>query len=167
VHRIEPRPQAPAKQPAAAPTNVVAEPQRHDTVISDTQWLDAVRQALVTHKEQTEPRPPDTAKPQSIPTQATRPAVRENAPLPTSAGVSAPATVSSVAPALPPAMSIAPAPATAEMRDSHPVPPETIPDSTPPVSADAARPTEHTRSRIGKWISSIPLLGSVVDNARQ
>ena len=167
VHRIEPRPQAPAKQPAAATTNVVAEPQHHDTVISDTQWLDAVRQALVTHKEQTASRPPETAKPQSIPTQAARPAVRENAPLPASAAVSAPATVSSVAPALPPAVSIAPPAATAEMRDNHPVPPETIPDSTPPVSADATRPNEHTRSRIGKWISSIPLLGSVVDNARQ
>ena len=63
---LNPAPQAPAKQPAAVPTNVVAEPQRRDPVISDTQWLDAVRQALVTHKEQIRPSP-ETAKPQSNP----------------------------------------------------------------------------------------------------
>jgi hypothetical protein len=44
------------------------------------------------------------------------------------------------------------------------VPPESIPDSSPP--ADAAKPNEQNRSRFGKWISAIPLLGNVVDNAR-
>lgn len=165
VHRIEPRSQAPAKQPAAA-ANVVAEPQRRDTVISDTQWLDAVRQALLTHKEQTEPTP-EKVKPQSIPQPAMRPAAHENAAPPASAAISTPAAVPSVAPALPPAMSISPPPAAAAVRDDHPVPPETIPDSAPTAAPDTAQPTEHTRSRIGKWISAIPLLGPAVDNARQ
>jgi hypothetical protein len=35
-----------------------------------------------------------------------------------------------------------------------------------PVKADAAKPEEQGRSRISKWISTIPLLGPVVDNAR-
>ncbi len=166
VHRIESRPQAPAKQPAAVPTNVVAEPQRRDPVISDTQWLDAVRQALVTHKEQIRP-PPETAKPQPIATPAERPTASESVAPAAPAPASTPPVMPSVAPALPPAMSIAPPPAPAEARVEHPVPPETIPDSAPPANADTTRPAEHTRSRIGKWISAIPLLGPAVDNARQ
>jgi hypothetical protein len=49
----------------------------------------------------------------------------------------------------------------------HPVPPQAIPDSISPSDEEAAKPDEHGRSRIGKWISSIPLLGPAVDNARQ
>jgi hypothetical protein len=48
----------------------------------------------------------------------------------------------------------------------HPVPPQSIPDPVPVPPADTAKPDEQGRSRIGKWISTIPLLGSVVDNAR-
>jgi hypothetical protein len=167
VRRIEPRPQMPAKQPAVATTNVVAEPQRRDTVISDTQWLDAVRQALVTHKEQTQPAH-ETAKTQPVASPVVRPAPHESAaPSPPAAVASTPPVVPSVAPVLPPAMSIAPPPAAADVRVDHPVPPETIPDSAPPANADTARPNEHARSRIGKWISAIPLLGPAVDNARQ
>ena len=65
----------------------------------------------------------------------------------------------SAAPALPPAIPIAPPPAAAQTRDDHPVPPESIPDAVPPASDDVAKPDEHGRSRIGKWISAIPLLG--------
>jgi hypothetical protein len=67
---------------------------------------------------------------------------------------------------LPPAIPIAPPPAAAQATDNHPVPPESIPDSVPPASSNAAEPNESARSRIGKWISAIPLLGPVVDNAR-
>jgi hypothetical protein len=66
---------------------------------------------------------------------------------------------------LPPAIAIAPPPVAVQATDNHPVPPESIPDSAPP--ANAAKPDEHGRSRIGKWISTIPLLGPAVDNARQ
>jgi len=85
---------------------------------------------------------------------------------PTVAPVVAPAPGPSAAPPLPPAIPIAPPPAAAQATDNHPVPPESIPDSDSPANADAAKPEESGRSRIGKWISSIPLLGPVVDNVR-
>jgi hypothetical protein len=66
---------------------------------------------------------------------------------------------------LPPAIAIAPPPVAVQATDNHPVPPESIPDSAPP--ANVTKPDEHGRSRIGKWISTIPLLGPAVDNARQ
>jgi hypothetical protein len=211
VRKAEPRPQTPAARPpvtAAAPA--IAEPVRRDPAISDTQWLDAVREALVTHKDETRapaPKPahaPDAAKLQSAPTPATRPASRDTvltppaaiavtpgaapaaapAPVPAPAdapamrpaspeaasspppaNVVAPAVGPSAAPALPPAIPIAPPPVAVQAIDNHPVPPESIPDSAPP--ANAAKPDEHGRSRIGKWISTIPLLGPAVDNARQ
>jgi hypothetical protein len=162
VRKAEPRPQAPAKQPVTA-SAVVAEPVRRDPGISDTQWLDAVRQALVTHKAET--RAPVVAKPQSAPVPAMRPASHD-AVLPPPAVSSTPATAPSAAPALPPAIPIAPPPAAAQANDDHPVPPQSIPDSVPPPNADTAKPDEHGRSRIGKWISAIPLLGPVVDNGR-
>ena len=217
VRKAEPRPQTPAaKQPVTATAPVVAEPVRRDPAISDTQWLDAVREALVTHKDETRapaPKPahtPDAAKLQSAPAPAARPASRDTvltppaaiavtpgtapaaapAPAPTPApmaapadspamrpaspeavsspppvNVVAPAVGPSAAPPLPPAIPIAPPPAAAQATDNHPVPPESIPDSAPP--ANAAKPDEHDRSRIGKWISTIPLLGPAVDSARQ
>jgi hypothetical protein len=47
----------------------------------------------------------------------------------------------------------------------HPVPPGSIPSSEAVVATDT-KADESGRSRIGKWISAIPLLGPVVDNAR-
>ena len=184
-NKVEPRPQAP-KQPVTAATPAVPEPMRRDAVVSDTQWLDAVRQALVTHKETETAAPtPDSAKPQAVPAPVVWPAPRDTgsappaaaaaksgtaptAPAmpPTVAPVVAPAPGPSAAPPLPPAIPIAPPPAAAQATDNHPVPPESIPDSVPPASVDTAAPNESGRSRIGKWISAIPLLGPVVDNAR-
>jgi hypothetical protein len=68
---------------------------------------------------------------------------------------------------LPAPVAVAPAPAqqnAARPGDAdHPVPPESIPDGAESqVKAD-----EPGRSRIGKWISAIPLLGPVVDNGRR
>jgi len=211
VRKAEPRPQTPAaRQPAPAAAPAIAEPVHRDPAISDTQWLDAVREALVTHKDETRapaPKPahtPDAAKLQSAPAPAARPAPRDpvlsppaaiavtpgTAPAPAPAPVAAPAEAPamrpaspeaasspppvnvvapavgpSAAPALPPAIAIAPPPVAVQATDNHPVPPESIPDSAPP--ANAAKPDEHGRSRIGKWISTIPLLGPAVDNARQ
>jgi hypothetical protein len=188
VRKAEPRPQVPAKQPVASSTPTVAEPARRDPGISDTQWLDAVRQALLTHKEEA-PAAGDAAKPQaapvpamrpasrdavppppaaavSAPVPATRPASRDAVPPPPAAAASAPAVAPTAAPALPSAIPIAPLPAAAQTNNDHPVPPASIPDSVPPADAEAAKPDEHGRSRIGKWISAIPLLGSVVDNGR-
>jgi hypothetical protein len=163
VRKAEPRPQVPAKQPLTAAAPVVVDSTRRDPGISDAQWLDAVRQALATHKEET-PKP-DAAKPQSVPVPVLRSASHEADLSPPAATASRPAVLPAVAPALPPAIPIAPPPA-ARAHDDHPVPPESIPDAASPGSADTARPEEHERSRIGKWISTIPLLGSMVDNGR-
>ena len=162
VRKAEPRSQVPAKQPATAAAPVVAEAARRDTDISDSQWLDAVRQALVTHKEEIPATPPNAAKAQPAPAPAIRPAAHELVLPPPAAAVPTPST----APVLPPAISIAPPPAAAQAHDDHPVPPESIPDSVPRASDDVVKPDEHGRSRIGKWISAIPLLGPAVDNAR-
>lgn len=162
VRKAEPRSQVPAKQPATAAAPVAAEPARRDPDISDAQWLDAVRQALVTHKEEIPATPPNVVKAQPAPVPAIRPATHDPVLVPPASVAPTP----SAAPALPPAISIAPPPAAAQTRDDHPVPPESIPDAVPPASDDVAKPDEHGRSRIGKWISAIPLLGPAVDNAR-
>jgi len=163
VRKVEPRVQATAKQsPPATPPAVVTEPVRRDAAVSDSQWLDAVRQALVTHKA--EPTPTETARPQVAPAPIVRPAPLEttaSAP----AAVTAPAAVPVVAPALPPAITVT-LPPVQRVDADHPVPPQSIPDPVPAAPADTAKPDEPDRSRIGKWISSIPLLGPVVDNAR-
>jgi hypothetical protein len=160
MRKAEPRQQAPVKQPVTAAAPVLVESTRRDPGISDVQWLDAVRQALATHKE--EAPAPEGAKPQSAPVPAMRPASHDAVLSPPPAAV---ASTPAVAPALPPAIPIAPPPA-AQAHDDHPVPPESIPDAASPGSADIARPEEHDRSRIGKWISAIPLLGPTVDNGR-
>jgi hypothetical protein len=185
VHKAEPRPQPPTKH-AATPA-VRKEP------VSDTQWLDAVRQALVTHQEHVRPAESAKARPVPPPSRPTQREATPVAPAPapasapvTPAPVAAPATPAPVAapvapapvaaptvpppaaaPVLPAPVAVAPAPAqqnAARPGDAdHPVPPESIPDGAESqVKAD-----EPGRSRIGKWISAIPLLGPVVDNGRR
>jgi len=178
VHKAEPKPQATPK-PAATNTQAPAvQNVRRDSSESDTQWLDAVRQALVTH--QPESRPVETSKALPMPQPSARPAQRDadpSAPPPTAppaaAAASAPPATATpapaVAPTLPPPVAIAPVPAqrnAAQPKDpDHPVPPESIPSSET-VATTETKPDESGRSRIGKWISAIPLLGPVVDNAR-
>jgi len=162
VRKVEPRVQATAKQSPPASPPASTEPIRRDAAVSDSQWLDAVRQALVTHKP--DPTPTETARPQAAPAPIARPAPQEttaSAP----AAFPAPAAAPVVAPALPPAITVTPPPVQRVDAD-HPVPPQSIPDPLPVAPADTAKPDEQGRSRIGKWISSIPLLGPVVDNAR-
>ncbi|HYC16905.1 MAG TPA: hypothetical protein VEC94_06855 [Pseudolabrys sp.] len=166
VRKVEPRPQAPAKQPVMAATPVAAEPVRREPDISDAQWLDAVRQALVTHKESVSAPVLDSARPQPAPAAVARPASPDPVLAAPSAPSPTPVVKPSAAPSLPPAVSIAPSPGAAQAIDDHPVPPGSIPDSIPPTNADIAKSDEQSRSRIGKWISTIPLLGPVVDNAR-
>jgi hypothetical protein len=168
VRKVEPRPQPVAKQPAANVANAEAEPVRRDPAVSDAQWLDAVRQALVTHKQ--EIRSPEPAKAPTATEPVTRPMPHEAA-LPTPAAAP-PAPVvtpaAPVAPTLPAPISIAPPPPAQQADVDHPVPPGAIPDSVAPSEkADAAKPSEQGHSRVRKWISEIPLLGSVVENGRQ
>ena len=166
VRKAEPRSQAPVKQPATAVTSVTAEPVRRDPDISDAQWLDAVRQALLTHKEDVSVPGLQGAKPQPAPIAVARPTPRDPALAQPPTPAPTPIVTPSAAPTLPPAISVAPSPGSVKVTDDHPVPPGSIPDSVPPANADIAKPDEHSRSRIGKWISAIPLLGPVVDNAR-
>lgn len=178
VRKVEPQPQVVAKQPATNAPPVVAEPVRREPGVSDTQWLDAVRQALATHKpeEPTSPKAevPTTAaiaNPQSaaIPVMRAVPHEKQlSAPLDITPAPAVPA----AAPALPPAIAVVPTPPL-HVNADHPVPPGSIPDAMPPANneaqsakTDAANPEEQGRSRISKWISAIPLLGPVVDNAR-
>jgi|SRR5665213_364021 len=167
AHKAEPRP-----QPAA----VATEPVRREPKVSDAQWVDAVRQALVTHSA--EPAQPDRAKAPAMPAPELRPAQQElAAPAPAAASVSppvlrpaqqelavpAPAPVAvPVAPTLPPALSLAP-PAVPQADADHPVPPSAIPESAPPDNA--AEANEQGHSRVRRWIAKIPLVNTVVENA--
>jgi hypothetical protein len=59
------------------------------------------------------------------------------------------------APALPPALSVAAAPA-ARVAADHPVPPASIPEMTP---ANATNADVHSRSRLGELAAQIPFVG--------
>ena len=167
VHKAEPKSQATPKQAATNTQAPAAKNVRRDASESDTQWLDAVRQALVTR--QPESRPVETSKARPMPQPSVRPAQREAEPSvpPATAPTAMPAPA--VAPVLPPPVAIAPAPAQKNVVQSqdpdHPVPPGSIPFSEPVVATET-KTDESGRSRISKWISAIPLLGPVVDNAR-
>ena len=166
VRQAEPRPAAPAKQPAAKANPVAAAagtPARRDDPVSDALWVDGVRQALLTHGEPpaadkapvvapaAEPTPRLVPQEAAVPAQ--EPAVAAPAPMPL---------VSPGAAALPPPMTLA-APAARQADADHPVPPSAIPD---PASPDnAARLDEQGRSRVRKWIAKIPLVNTVVENA--
>ena len=160
AHKAEPRPQ---------PVTVAAEPVRREPTVSDTQWVDAVRQALVTHSA--EPAQPDRAKAPAMPTPELRPAQQELAapaavavppPLlrPAQQELAAPASAPvavPVAPTLPPALSLAP-PAAPQTDADHPVPPSAIPESPSPDKAAE-------QGRVRRWIAKIPLVNTVVQNA--
>jgi hypothetical protein len=166
VRNAEPHPPAIAKLPAAAPPPVAATAAPRDPAVSDAQWVDAVRQALLTHRPE---RPAaSTAKapvaPEAI--QSQWPGQREAALPPSAPPTAAPSPVvplaaAAVAPALPPAASVA-APAVPRADPEHPVPPAAIPD---PEEAAAAKPEPH-QSRIGRWIARVPLLGPVWENGQ-
>jgi hypothetical protein len=161
VRKPEPRPQVTTKQPPVNTAPVTTEPARRDAAVSDAQWLEAVRQALVTQKP--DRRPVEAAKP-SVVAPVARPVTQET-PLQPPADVRPDPATPSVAPALPRPITVPPPPAQ-RIEADHPVPPESIPDSVPPANADNAKPDEPGRSRVGKWISGIPLLGPVLDNGR-
>ncbi len=168
VRKIESHPQTVTKQPAGSVATVEPESVRHDPAVSDTQWLDAVRQALVTHKQEIRSSEPAKAPTTTEPT--AKPMPREATLPPPAAAPPAPALIPAapVAPTLPAPISIAPPPPAQQADVDHPVPPGAIPDSAPsPEKVDAAKPDEHGQSRVRKWISEIPLLGSVVENGRQ
>ena len=163
VRKAESPAQATAKLPAAASPPAAVAVVRRDPVVSDGQWLDAVRQALVVHGA--EPPRADTARAPVAPAAgpAQRPAQQEAVLPPQAPAVAAPTPViSPVASALPPAASVA-TPLAPQADPDHPVPPAAIPESASPT--DAASQDEHGHSRVRKWIANIPLVNTVVENA--
>jgi hypothetical protein len=162
VRKAEPRPQAAPKPAVTAAQPPAAQSARKEPV-SDTQWLDAVRQALTTHQEAS--RPVESTKSRLVPPPSARPVQRD-----AETAVAVPTPALPAAPALPPPVTVAPAPAqqnaTGTQDADHPVPPESIPDAAQFAAAEAKADEDSGRSKIGKWISAIPLLGPVVDNAR-
>jgi hypothetical protein len=165
VRKADAHPQTAAKMPAA---------DRREPSVSDTQWLDAVRQALVTHEAS---RAPVEARVAPAVAPVLRPTVRETAvpapaqtpipaPMPAATPAVAPVVAPAAAPTLPPPAAVAApaAPAAPHQADGdHPVPPSAIPDPAEAANADA---NDH-RSRVRRWIAKIPLMGNVIDNGLQ
>jgi hypothetical protein len=150
--KTEPRPQQAVKQAPAIATPIASDWAHRDPAVSDTQWLDAVRQAMAKHKQEeasVDAKRPLTlgAAPHPLQVPATHPEATATAPA---------LTVAPVAPA--PVIAAAP-PADAD----HPVPPNAIPD---PPEVTAGKPDKHP-SRISRWIARVPLLGPVWDNGQQ
>ncbi len=161
AHKVEPHQQSVARQAPSNPAPEI-ETARRDPAVSDAQWLDAVRAALVAHKRQDQST--DSAKAKAAPVLAViAPSNTPDAapPVVTRTPADAPPAV----PALPPPISVAPPPQQADA--NHPVPPGAIPDAPSNANTELADVDAHHRSRIGKWISGIPLLGSIVENGRQ
>ncbi len=172
AHKAEPRPQPIAKQPPTDAASAAAEPVRREPTVSDAQWVDAVRQALVTHSA--EPAQPDRAKAPAMSAPELRPAQQGLAapaavvapPLvlrPAQQELATPASVAvPIAPTLPPATPVASSPAP-QVDADHPVPPSAIPES--PSPDNAAKADEQGHSRVRRWIAKIPLVNTVVQNA--
>jgi hypothetical protein len=163
ARKPEARSQQVGKQAAPAP----AEPARPE--VSDTQWIDAVRQAMAKHHEQAPAEAPKALG--TLPPPVARPAPEATAT--TAVPAPAPAPVS-LAPPLTQAPPVAETPRVREVPATlpatearrvdpdHPVPPGAIPDATELAAAKPAEP----RSRLGRWISRVPLLGPVWENGQ-
>jgi len=161
THKVEPHQQSVTRQAPPSPVPEI-ETARRDPAVSDAQWLDAVRAALVTHKPQDQST--DSAKAKPAP--ATAAIAPSNTPDAAPSVVTrSPTDTPPAVPALPPPISVAPPPQQADA--NHPVPPGSIPDAPSSADTELANVDEHHRSRIGKWISGIPLLGPIVENGRQ
>jgi hypothetical protein len=151
--KAEPRPQQIVKQAPVIATPIASDWVRRDPAVSDTQWLEAVRQAMAKHKQEqasVDANRPLTLGAPSHPLQV--PATHPEA----AAVTRAPAL--DVAPVAP-APVIAATPPDAD----HPVPPGAIPDQSDVAAAKPEKP----RSRIGRLIAHVPLLGPVWGNAQQ
>ena len=150
--KAEPRPQQVVKHTPAIKTPIASDWVHREPAVSDAQWLDAVRQAMASHREETPPV--EAAKPRALAIEP-RPAQEASVqPLP------APAVVVPAPVAAPIALTPAAAVETPQHHADHPVPPSAIPD---PAEVAAANANDH-RSRVRRWIAKIPLMGNVIDN---
>lgn len=178
--KSEPRQAAAEKAPAVVPAPASIEAIEREAAVSDTRWLAAVRQALVTHGPEraetaAEPVAVEPAKPeQKLDAVLTKPARSE-----TLAVAKPPAVSPAASPAAPPVQlqpawnvpapvvtgtaAVEPPAGATPVQDDHPVPPAAIPGTTlapTPVNNEAKPAGE---SRFGSWIAQIPLVGRVIE----
>ena len=146
VRKIEPHVQVAKALPDIEAT-------RRDHAVSDQQWIDAVRQALVTGDRA--PELPPVAKQALAPKSVMAPA----APTPMAPPLVSVPVVPTPAAAMP-AAAATPAP---QADADHPVPPAAIPDPSAPAAAAPVAP----HSRIGRLIARVPLLGPIWENGQQ
>lgn len=178
AHKAEPRPEVAAKRPAANNPVATAEatPVQRDAS-SDAVWVAAVRRALVAHAP--EPAPPaepvkvtavtlappaELAKPTAVMLTAPTapPASRDMPPLGEERAQPMTLAPPASAPALPPAVPVAIAPAP-QADDGHPVPPAPIPEMSSVPKEASANTAGHARSRLGGLAAQIPLVGWAFD----
>src|SRR6516164_8436331 len=141
-----------AERTEALPIETVRRAEPREQTVSDTQWLDAVRQAMATRNS-------ETAAERSKMIEAA-PMLRPAQPIVT---VPAPALTAAAPAPLSPSTTPAPAPSVAPRLQAdadHPVPPRAIPD---PAEAKTTA-HEEPRSWLGGLVSRVPLLGLVWDN---
>jgi hypothetical protein len=160
--KTEPKQEAAVKPKAQPPVAAATptEPAEHDAAVSDAAWIAAVREALVTGKDEPAPSAPavpatiDAVIAQPAPPPAGRPVMREIRTSTEAPAQQAPLVLSPLA--LPPATPIASVPAPRQQADDHPVPPAPIPY--------AAMARENGgRSRLAQLVAQIPLVGRAID----
>jgi hypothetical protein len=147
VHKIDPHPVA-VRQTAASNLPEKTAITAPESASSDARWLDAVRDALVSHKT----IPAKTVhmlEPPQAPAQTMAPPPAAATPVTAAPLVVAPLVT---APTLPPPATAVPV---RQLDTDHPVPPGSVPDTD--ANAD---PRGHTRAT---WISHIPFVGQVLD----
>ena len=178
--KSEPRQAVAEKAPVVVPAPASIEAIEREAAVSDTRWLAAVRQALVTHGPEraetaAEPVAAELAKPeQKLDAVLAKPARSE-----TLAVAKPPAASPAASPAVPPVQlqpgwnvpapvvagtpAVEPPARATPMQDDHPVPPAAIPGTAlapTPVNSETKPAAE---SRFGSWIAQIPLVGRVIE----
>jgi hypothetical protein len=174
----KPEPRQAAAEKAIVPAPASIESIESEAALSDTRWLAAVRQALVTNAPEAAAGPGSPpamlAVPAPKPARAETVAVARPAPPPVQLQptwqVPAAAPAGAAAPIAPPidvAPVAAPVPAldgpsqVQPVRDDRPRPPAPI---TGPAPINGATDSEEkSTSRIGSWIAHIPLVGRVIE----
>jgi hypothetical protein len=191
VRRVESRPEPAAKQAAPKTALVPAEVKPVQRDADDAQWLAAVRQALVAHTPAPasiahpapekvvrvppaepvpervvrlsppaiQPMPPEVRLPEPRSLEARR----HDASLQVQEHVQPPLVLTpEAAPALPPPVAVERMPpSSAEAAPDHPVPPGAIPEA--PLVREANAAPERKRSRLGRFVAHIPLVGRALD----
>ena len=174
--KSEPR-QIAEKAPAVAPQPASIESIEREAALSDTRWLAAVREALVTNAPEAMVKgsePANLEVPKPAHNEAVAVAKQAAPPVQLQPTWTVPAQAEAPAVAVAPAAVPAPAPLVAA-----PVPAVDVPNRVTPVHDDRPRPPapitgptpingatdsdESARSRIGSWIAQIPLVGRVIE----